>query len=374
MTLPSKLKKEDDGSELMFPNLNQALTCNYVSIGENGSPAVLGTATITEDKSGSTLKAIISFNQTPSIPNIIFDTFEPSSESILNFSLVRTIDQQSFENITYIAFSITSGGGHMSAIFAFSLLSGVWTQRDIQASLMDNQGDFLSFPKIVADNCRFVDNQLISQGTLQLVVTGLSPRIGGGYNIFICDNWVGDGSSLVFKNLVSSDMDVPPEFINNPVKDIGITKTNKFNMYLNGIPQEHVFINEIIPVGCEGAINSFKGKIFTDGGVYSFFVNGTAFTETPSIFRDNIFKDYLSTLGVILNAYDESGNIVEMDVNGRYDTATTAEFINNSSEYVTFEIGIEDASAPDEFLPPINGSAEYDNAAGILTFCLAPAP
>lgn len=127
-----------------------------------------------------------------------------------------------------------------------------------------------------------------------------------------------------------------------------------------------------IPIGCEGAIDTMKATLFTDGGYYDFFINGVMYDGAKQIFRNNTFRNYLSTLNVQLNAYDENGVLQQMDGNGRYNNAAIAEFINYSDQYVKFEIALIDASSPNQFLAPINDSAVWDEAAGILSFCLAP--
>ncbi|URG13811.1 hypothetical protein [Acinetobacter phage vB_AbaS_TCUP2199] len=126
------------------------------------------------------------------------------------------------------------------------------------------------------------------------------------------------------------------------------------------------------PVGCAGAIDTFKAIYMTAGGLYNFYVNDVEFTGTNWMFRDDIFKDHLATFGVILNAYDLDGNPVPKGENGRYDGAYMGELINTSNNYVRIKIFCGDASAIDNFQNPINPAANWDAENNTLTVCLAP--
>ncbi|WGH24476.1 hypothetical protein EAb13_CDS0058 [Acinetobacter phage EAb13] len=126
------------------------------------------------------------------------------------------------------------------------------------------------------------------------------------------------------------------------------------------------------PVGCAGSINTFKAAYMTDGGMYQMFVNDEEFTGSHWLYRNNLFKEYLAQRGVDFNAYDENGNPVQMDSNGRYDAARIGEFVNTSNQYVKIRIAVIDAGSISEFKAPINPAAMWNNESYELTVCLAP--
>lgn len=133
----------------------------------------------------------------------------------------------------------------------------------------------------------------------------------------------------------------------------------------------------VVPIGCADATSKMGAQILSDGGTYKFWVNDTLFNDTPKIFRNDDFKDYLlSVHGVVLTALDEAWQPAVSE-NGYYNTAVGARFENTSSNYVRIKIEIIDASAPNVFEMPANPSAMYQNSIGpdnaYLAFCLAPA-
>lgn len=320
MALPSSLQKVDDGSALMFPQPQDPFTCNFITLTDQGSPAKLSSATLQVDKSGTTTVATVKLTVPDQAePDIVFNTQLPVADEILGFSLVRTFDNLGKDTI-YLVLNAIENGVKIGVLFAFTRVSGNWSQ-GYGFVLLDKTGYPIHYPKITIDNCRVSGGNLISSGTLQVVLSGISMREEGGYYVMICDTWNGDESAPAFKKVAYSDLPIPSEYENTPLTDTGISKTNKFCLVLAGIPQEHVFLvneniwepsyiyeldpNDVFDIYYYGGVTTprtidpttaFHDQPNELGTLFSLTFNGNFETEIPT---DGTVVEYNANLNMV---------------------------------------------------------------------------